>query len=170
MYSLFVFIFQITSILLIPYVPYVSSAFFLSALTESKEAWGEAKSDRCHLHFISLINSASQGSNQQIWVPSTSEQAPSAAVIPKAQWYAGARHWRWCSSKYECLCVSISPLSYCVGLYILMYICAYGEHSAVETRVFSQSTERCKTIAICMCACAYVWDVFCTFTLYYYMR
>lgn len=165
-----------TSILLVPSVPSASSAFFVSALTESKEARREAKSDRCHLHFISLINSASQGSNQQSWVPSTSEQAPSAAVIPKAQWYAGARHWRWCSSKYECLCVSISPLSYCVGLYILMYICAYGEHSAVETRVFSQSAERCRTMAICMlvrahmCACAYGGDVFWAFTLYYYMR
>lgn len=54
-----------------------------------------------------MINGASRGSNQQIWVLCTSEQAPSAAAIPEAGRQAGARALRRCSREYERICVCV---------------------------------------------------------------
>lgn len=80
------------------------------------------KSDQCHLHFISMINGISRGSNEQIWVLGASEQAPSAAAVPEAGRQAGAGALRRCRRIRVRVCQRITP-SYWVRLYILMSIC-----------------------------------------------
>lgn len=87
--------------------------------------WGSSgrrrKSDQCHLHFISMINGASRGSNQQIWVPGTSEQAPSATAMPEAGRQAGAGVLRWCGREYESVWVHHPEL--CMVIHINEHLC-----------------------------------------------
>lgn len=110
-----------------------------------------------------MINGASQGSNQQIWVPGTSEQVPSATAIPEAGRQAGAGALRW---EYERICVSecITP-SYWVGFCILMSICAYGGNSCWNA--FSIFTLHWSSVMqqVCVCVHAYVHYVACAHVL-----
>lgn len=67
---------------------------------------------------------------------------------------------------HVCECIIVS---YCAGLYILMSICAYGEHSYWNAfSVFTQHwSVKKQQVKVCICARANICDVFCTLAKIY---
>lgn len=86
-----------------------------------------------------MINGASWGSNQQIWVLSSSEQAPSAAAIPAAGRQAGAGFYAG-AAEYECICeCAYHPELVGMVIHINEHLRLKGEHGCWnDLSVFTQ--------------------------------